>query len=480
MRDFLFLHINGQPARIRGRDALGLLANYLRAERHLTGTKIACGHGACGSCSVLIGRPDEDGAVNYRTINACLFPVFAADGAHVITVEGVNGPAHVGGGDDGALSPVQSALVECHGAQCGFCTPGIVVALTARCQSAAPQTRDEAQSALEGNLCRCTGYAPILDAALAIDATQLTPLGQLYPAPVVTPPESVEIHVAADEFEDAQTLFAPVTLAEAIAWKAAHPGAIVVAGATEIGLAMSVNQLAPREILSLAGVEGLDEIGVENGALILGARANWTQVQAATREVLPAFCELLNRWGSPQLRNAGTVAGNLMSAAPNADSLPLYLVCEAELELVGSSGTRRISVADYLADKSSVSPDELLARIRVPLPGDDQILRLHKVTERRAFARSIVSAAFLLTTRGGTSDEIKIAVGGAAPGAIRLPETEALLRGQTLADCDWRAAASVARGEVSPVSDAAASREYRLQLVGNLVRKFGREITSQR
>ena len=476
MRDFVSFFLNGQPVQVRGRAAFGLLAPYLRGERGLTGTKIACGHGACGSCSVLIGRPNNDGETDYQPINACLFPVFAADGAHVVTVEGVNGAAHVGGGDDGVLSPVQSAMVECHGAQCGFCTPGMVVTLTARCQNGGFASRGEAQAVLEGNLCRCTGYAPILDAALAIDAAQMTPLNRLYPIYADVPDGSVQITVAADDLEGEQTVFVPTTLAQAAQWKAAHPAAIVVAGATEIGLAMSVKGVAPREILSVANVAELDEIRVENGELMLGARANWTQVEAATRDVVPAFAQLLQRWGSPQLRNMGTVAGNVMRAASNSDSLPFYLVCEAELELVGATGTRRLKVGDYVADKTSVRTDELLARVVVPLPDEAQVLRIYKVTERRAFARSVVSAALLLTAQNGTIDAIKIAVGGAAPDAIRLPQTEAWLRGQPLESATWRGAAEIAQAEVAPISDAAARREYRLQLVGNLLKKFGREI----
>ena len=480
MRDYVSFFLNGSPVQARGRDALGLLAPWLRGERGLTGTKIACGHGACGSCSVLVGRPNREGSFDYQPVNSCLFPVFAAQGAHVVTVEGVNGAAHVGGGDDGVLSPIQGAMVECHGAQCGFCTPGMVITLTANAQRGPLQSRDAAQSALEGNLCRCTGYAPILDAALSIETEAVASLNTLYPPATLALPqaEAIEIHVAADALQSEQTLFAPQTLAEALAWKASHLGAIVVAGATEVGLAMSVQNWAPREILSLNQVAELEEVSVEDGALMLGARANWTQVRAFVRNVVPELAGLLNRWGSPQLRNAGTVAGNVMRAASNSDSLPFLLVCEAELEMVNRAGARRLKVRDYLADKSAVASDELLRRVAVPLPGKAQTLKLYKVTERRAFARSVVSMALLLTVRDGAVEEIKIAMGGAAPDAMRLLRTENFLRGQPLRAETWRQAARIAQSEVSPVSDAAASREYRHQLVGNLLRKFGREINA--
>ena len=482
MRDSICFVLNGQARRVRGRDALNMLAPWLRQTQRLTGTKIACAHGACGSCSVLVGRPDGENGLHYQPMNACILPVFAVEGAHIITVEGLNGPAHVGGADSGAISPVQRALVECHGAQCGFCTPGIAVTLTAFHQGATLTSRDAAQSVLEGNLCRCTGYAPILDAALSVESAAVTPLNEFYPAAALpfAPAETVEIDVAADELEGAQTLFAPLALNEAVAWKAAHPGAVVVAGATEVGVKMSVEGWAPREILSLTRVADLEWVRAEAGELSLGARASWTRVKALAQTALPEFAELLGRWGSPQLRNAGTVAGNVMRAASNGDALPLFLVCEAQLELVGASGTRRVPVADWLRDRQSVKADEILARVVLPLPSAEQTLKLYKVSKRRAFDRSIVSAAFLLDARAGLIEEIKIACGGAAPNAMRLRQTEDFLRGKPLANASFAAAASIARAEVSPASDAAASAQYRVLLVGNLVRKFGREMVAAR
>ncbi len=479
MRDQLFFYLNGQKQQIGGRDAFSMLAPWLRSARGLTGTKIACAHGACGSCSVLLGRPTQNG-FDYQPINACIFPTFACDGAHIITVEGLNGPDHLGGQDDGFLSPVQNAMVECHGAQCGFCTPGMVVTLTAFHQQKRLQSADlkaEVQSALEGNLCRCTGYSPIIEAGTRVESAALTPLSQLYPAEKLSAgaDNSAEIHVAADELEGEQHLFAPRSMEEAARWKAQHPSAIVVAGATEIGVAMSVKGLAPREILSLARVEGCDEVEIEDGALILGARANWTKIARETREIVPELSAFLARWGSPQLRNAGTVAGSVMRASSISDSLPFLLVCEAELEFLGENGARRVPIAEFLENGPDFYQSELLRRVLAPLPTPNQRLRLFKVSKRRAFDRSIASAAFLLTARDGRIEEIKIACGGVAPSALRLPKTEAFLRGKSLEDATWRAAGSVAHSEISPLSDAAASREYRLQLVAGLLRKFGGE-----
>ncbi|RYX83547.1 hypothetical protein EON83_14200 [bacterium] len=481
MRDHIFFFLNGQKIQATGRAVFGMLAPFLRRERGLTGTKIACAHGACGSCSVLLGRSSQSG-FNYQPINSCILPLFACDGAHIITVEGLNGPDSVGGQDDGVLSPIQSAMVECHGAQCGFCTPGIVVTLTAFHENRSGFTKEELTSALEGNLCRCTGYSPIIEAGLSVESVKLLPLSQHYPSDPLSvalgagTSEAVEIGVPEDELEGEQHLFIGRKGEEVLRWKAAHPEAIVVAGGTEVGVAMSVKGLAPREILSLAHLNGWDEVVVEGGELVLGALATWAQVAEKAGDFVPEFGAFLARWGSPQLRNAGTVAGNIIRAAPISDSLPFLLACEAELEFLSESlGARRVKVADFLDSSPRLLPDELLRRVFVPLPTEEQQLRLFKVSKRRAFDRSIVSAAFLLTVREGHIKEINIAFGGVAPLALRLPNTEAFLKGKALEAATWREAGSVAQSEISPYSDAAASGEYRARLVANLLRKFGAE-----
>lgn len=483
MRDHIFFFLNGQPVQVSGRATFEMLAPFLRQKRSLTGTKIACAHGACGSCSVLVGRPNGE-SFTYQPINSCIFPVFNCDGAHIITVEGLNGPSYVSGQDEGVLSAVQKAIVECHGAQCGFCTPGVVITLTAfNERSGADNAEKDVQSALEGNLCRCTGYSAILEAGHSLESTGPS-LDELYPpAPLLQKlgekvSQTAEVSVAADAIEGDQQLFAPRSLSEAAQWKADHPEAVVVAGGTEVGVAMSVKGLAPREILSLSGVPDLDQITVENNTLILSGRATWTKIKEEVGDIAPQFAAFLQRWGSPQLRNAGTIAGSIVRASHHADSLPFLLVSEAKLELVGPAGTRFVDIADFLEADPHLHPDELLHRVHVPLLTADQHLWLYKVSKRRTFDRSIVSAAILFKTSNNVIEEIKVAFGGASPTPLRLPQTEAFLQGKPLETAIWRAAATIALTEISPFSDAIAEREYRVQLVANLLRKFGSELSN--
>ena len=480
MRDTIQFFLNGHWEEVGGRAALQMLAPWLRADCGLTGTKIACAQGACGSCSVLLGRPTRDG-FDYQPINACIFPVYNCDGCHVISVEGLNGPELARGQDTGQLSAVQNALVNCHGAQCGFCTPGIAISLTALHEVKRGEAdKAEVERALEGNLCRCTGYASIIESGLAVERADVRGLDEIYPPQLLleklsrSASDDVEISAVPSANLGAQRLFAPRNWDAALAWKAAHPNALVVAGATEIGVSLNATHETPGEILSLARIEGADEITLGNGVLTLGARATWARLLAFDLSSLPELEKLLRRWASPQLRNTGTVAGNIIKASSISDSLPFLLVCEAELELHATK-TRRVGIADWLANPK-LAPDELLRRVHVPLPSSVQTTRIYKVTKRRVYARSIVSAALVLNAREGIIEGAKIALGGVGETALRLPQTEDWLRGQSLEAATWREAGSRAQDEIAPISDGEASAEYRRRLVVGLLRKFGSEL----
>ncbi len=479
MRDTTQFFLNGSPIEVGGREALAMLAPWLRSNIGLTGTKIACAQGACGSCSVLLGRPTPNG-FDYAPINSCIFPVYNCDGCHVITVEGLNGPELTRGQDTGELSAVQNALVACHGAQCGFCTPGIAITLTALHQTKrGDATKEEVERALEGNLCRCTGYASIIESGLSVDAVAVRSLDELYPPQPLLEKwgaiadDDVKIIAPRAANLGAQTLFSPREWQAALDWKARHPNALIVAGATEIGVSLNATHEAPPEILSLARVEGADEITLENGVLALGARATWAQLLAFDLSSLPELSQLLNRWASPQLRRVGTVAGNIVKASSISDSLPFLLVCGAQIELESARGTRRVGIEDWLKNPT-LAPDELLRRVQVSLPAG--AMRIYKVTKRRAFARSIVSGALVLEARDGKIESVRMAFGGVGERALRLRETENWLRGQPLESATWREAGRRAQSEIAPVSDGEASEEYRRRLVGGLLRKFGSEI----
>src|SRR5207237_1922076 len=324
-----------------------------------TGTKVVCEEGDCGACTVLVRRrADED----YRPINSCIQALHQLDGMSIVTVEGLR--------DGDQLSAVQQAMVTCHGAQCGYCTPGFVVAMTALYENADRVDEKQVRYGLTGNLCRCTGYEPIIKAALAVDGAQATKMRDRYP----DLPEAGDA-VQTDRF------FAPSTLDEAISWKRDHPGCIIVQGGTDVGVWVNKRGFSAPAVLSLSKLRELDELREEDGAIVVGANVTLAAFERFIETRIPELFAILNIFGAPQIKNAGTLIGNIANGSPIGDTLPYLIVAGAELELNG--GARRVVISDFYRGykQFDLAADELITRVRVPIVNDT--LKLYKVSRRR-------------------------------------------------------------------------------------------------
>lgn len=457
-RDHILFYINGQRIQLAGPLVFRRLSEFLRDERRLPGTKIVCAEGACGSCSVLKGEM-QDGALRYRAVNSCLQSLFQLDGSHVVTVEGL--------AQGGTFSAVQDAMIAAHGAQCGYCTPGFVVALTAAQEQGV--TAEDLPESLSDNLCRCTGYLPILEAGRGIKGDAYRPLAQSYPPGVMTADFGAHRNADVEIAAGGRTVFAPATLERAIQVKRAHPEAVIVSGATELAVPPSATLDDGRVLLSLGRIAELSEVRRDGDTLILGAGATWTQVETAARTHCPELAPFLRRFAAPQLRNVGTVAGSIVHGSAIADSLPPLFVLEATLELTGAGSRRLAPVREF---SPSALAGGLVSRVFVPLPRLGQTLRLFKVSGRRGFDRSVVSAAFLLEAGGGRIQTLRVALSGVGPRVMRLPRTEEFLQGLPLEEDALCAAQEPLRAEIAPVSDGRGSAEYRGLLAENMLLKF--------
>ncbi len=339
MRDFLCLYVNGQRHEIRGATAFMSLTDFLRQELLLTGTKVVCAEGDCGACTVLVGRPEGQG-LRYETCDACIYLLYQLDGKHVVTVEGL-GPS---GGD---LHPVQAAMVDHHASQCGYCTPGFVMALAGHFESGEANGPASLRTALTGNLCRCTGYLSILEAGASITPKQFPPLAERYTASALladlqeaqVQPVLVEAPGGSPGMGPVgRTFFAPRTLENAIQFKARHPEAVIVAGGTELGVLRNKRGYEPSVVMSLTRVPGLSELVIEHNSVSMGANTTWAQIEKFARDAWPELYKLVVRFGSPQIRNVATLVGNVAHGSPIADALPFLLVMDAELEVVSARG----------------------------------------------------------------------------------------------------------------------------------------------
>jgi xanthine dehydrogenase small subunit len=466
MRDFVLLYINGTRHEVAGDAVFRSLADFLRYDLGLTGTKVVCAEGDCGSCSVLLGRPG-DGRIDYRPVCSCIQFLFQLDSMHIITVEGLQ--------YDGQLNPVQEAMVRCQGAQCGYCTPGIVVSMCAMFDGC---IEGDVRQALVGNLCRCTGYEPVIRAGVEAAASSMRPLNDLYPAP------EMMADLARHEREPVlvrcggRTFLKPVTVESATRFKGEHPGCTVVSGATDLGVQVNKGVRELTAVLSLSALPMLREITQENGMLIVGGGASIADLERATRDTIPEYSKLLYWFGSPPIKAAATIGGNIANASPIGDSMPALLVLNADIELVGHRTTRRININDFYTGyrKTVMSADELISRVFIPIPASDEILKVYKVSRRKDLDISAFTAAIWLRVEGGVIRDARVAYGGVAPVILRLAKTEAHLIDSAMELATFEDAGRIARTEVKPISDVRGSMDYRRQLAENIMVKLWHEL----
>src|SRR5438132_6705015 len=345
MRDYVLIYVNGKRYEIRDETAFSSLSDFLRSDLGLVGTKVVCAEGDCGACTVLVGRPDGND-LRYETVDSCIQFLYQLDCKHVVTVEGLT--------QNGALHAVQQALVEHHGSQCGFCTPGFVMALAGLFEEKPATDPERLRLALTGNLCRCTGYLPILEAGLALDPKTMVTLAEQYSSGAIV--QDLHQHALEPVFiAGRRTFFSPRHLQAALDFKACHPEAMIVSGGTELGVLRNKKGLDPPALLSLTSVPGLSEITCADDTVIIGANVTWTQIEAYMKQAVPEFHKIIIRFGSPQIRNVATLIANIAHGSPIADSLPFLLITDAELELVCQGGSRRVRINDFYTGYKTTS-----------------------------------------------------------------------------------------------------------------------------
>lgn len=472
MRDRLVIWVNGVRREVRGGDAFLTVSDWLRGRLGLVGTKIMCAEGDCGACTVLVAEPSSEGPPRYLPIDSCIRFLFQVDGCHVVTVDGL--------ARAGELAPVQRAMIDCHGSQCGFCTPGFVMVLAAGCHARAAGADLDWRKELAGNLCRCTGYVPIFDAAAQAERepdwlADRFPDDSWMAEGLRLRGESLELRGELDGVPLRATC--PATLPEALAARR-EPAARVVAGATDLGVLWNKGTLRPRHWLDLSRVATLRGLELEHASagavLVAGPLATWTDLLGVCQERLGEAVPILEAFGGPQIRHVGTLGGNIVNASPIADSLPLLFATEATLELASAAGTRAVPIERFSKGykQLDLAADELLVRVRMPLPEPDDLLRLVKVSRRRDLDISTFTSAILVRCAGDRIATARVAYGGVGPTVVRLRAAEAALEGRPFTEATFRAAGAAAAAEIRPLTDVRGSADYRLQLARNVLLEF--------
>ncbi len=460
--------LNGQRVRLTDCPINLTLLEYLR--RHgLTGAKEGCAEGDCGSCSVIVVERDAQGKPAYRAINSCLLPLCLLAGQEIITVEGV------GGARD--LHPVQRAMVEHHGSQCGYCTPGFIMSLLegyCRGNLDQPEALDEQ---LCGNLCRCTGYRPIRDAARAAfaEGREAVRAGRL-----TFRADLVKAELGGVQYQcDGETFLRPTSLADLFQLLERRPGARLVAGATELGLELTKRFTKYAALVALEAVPELKEIRRKESAWHIGAAATLTQIEESVATEYPALRDMLRVFGSRQIRNRATMGGNLVTASPIGDSAPVLLALDAQLVLASARRQRSLPIDQFFVSyrRTALQGGEILKTIILPRGGPGTGLERRqawfKVSRRRDADISTVAACFAVDLDGqNIVRQARLAYGGVAPTPARARKAEAVLLGKPWTAKTVQAVLPVLRAEFEPISDVRGSAEYRQGLITSLLEKF--------
>jgi len=481
MRNYILLYVNGRRHKISGERCFQSLSDFLRYDLGLVGTKVVCAEGDCGSCTVLVGRRINE-ELKFEGFDSCILYLYQLDCTHVITVEGLK--------QDKRIHPLQQAMVDAMGSQCGYCTPGFVMSMAAMLESREALTRLSVQDGLTGNLCRCTGYEQIIEAALALTKLRSASSG-LQPA---SKSFSQKLMVAEFNRHASETVlceyvqkwngktnkasvFVPCTIKEAIKFKQKNKNVTVVAGGTDISVQINKQYIEPKCTMSLANLKELDFIEVKNRKVKVGASVTWTKLRDFCQQHLPELSEIISIFASRQIRNAGTLAGNIANASPIADSLPFLHVIEAEIELRGNKGKRWININKFYHSykKTEMRKSELITGIRWNLPDRTDILKLFKVSKRKDLDISTFTAGILLKLKHGKVKKARLAYGGVGPIVLRLPKTESFIEGKPVTKSVFQQAGTIASDEISPISDVRASSSYRTQLAENILIKFFHE-----
>jgi xanthine dehydrogenase small subunit len=441
------------------------LLEVLREDLHETGTKEGCNEGDCGACTVVLGEAC-DGHIKYSAVNSCIRMAHSVHGLALWTAEDL--PA-----TDGTLHPVQQALVQCHGSQCGFCTPGFVMSLFGLYQNqtdkSAPITRETAREALSGNLCRCTGYRPILDAAEQMNRWPPAPVNE---AEVLQKLELLTHTGRA--LEPNMSYIIPHTLAELLGARSQHPKAQLVAGCTDVGLWVNKLHQQFEQVLDVSRVQELRRIEQTPKQLVIGAAATLTDAFAALVADRPQLHAFATRFAGLPVRNAGTLGGNVANGSPIGDSMPLLIALGARVVLMSLRGERELPLEQLYTGyrKNVMAPDEVLAWIKVPKPAPGELSRVYKISKRFEDDISAVCLAVNLHIVNAQVLSASIGAGGVAATPMRASQTEAALSGQAWTQATVDNAIQVLRQEFSPLSDLRASAAYRVQVLGNLLQRF--------
>ncbi|HET9239495.1 MAG TPA: FAD binding domain-containing protein [Oligoflexus sp.] len=474
-RSFLRFSLNGSLQEVSGSEASMMLADWLRTRLYLTGTKIVCAEGDCGACTVLRAFPGLGRArdLRFEPINACITMLAQIDGSHLVTVDALS--------QDKVLAPVQEAMVQAKGSQCGYCTPGFVMALCGLFESCSTKPDEQTvKNHLTGNLCRCTGYTPIVAAAMSLDPKALPPLAERFVTRALAKALKESLAQPIAITTDQGKIFAPVKIADVSTLLKKYPKAMILASGTDLGVQINKGKRALGDVISLHLIPELYESGQKGAVYQFGAKVNLEEVRRRCDKGIPEFSSLLNVFASPQIKHSATLVGNIANASPIGDTLPFLLVVDGRVAVA----KKEIPLTELFQGyrKMALKSGEWIRAVSFRAPQKTEVLRLYKAATRKDLDISTVSAAFLFDFKKSRKDNrpviqsARVAFGGVAAIPLRIKRLEDWLKDKVLDASVVEAAHKILQEEIEPLSDLRGSAAYRRILVQGFFQQYCDEI----
>ena len=466
---FLF---NNQIYKIKNPDPNKTILNYVRDDLKKTGTKEGCAEGGCGACTIVLGELQKNKII-YKAINACIAFLPTLNGKQLILIEDLIG-------NNQKLHPVQEAMVKFHGSQCGFCTPGFTMSLFSMYKNNRSVNKDIVDEALSGNLCRCTGYRPIIDAAKSLN--NKIDLDHFKKNQNRTINLLKKIQISEVEINNkGKRYFAPKTIISLKKILKKYPNAKILSGGTDLSLEVTKLRKEIKTIVSLNSLENLNFIKKNKNYIEIGATTSLIEFQNFIKKYFTDFYEVLKRYGSLQIRNVGTIAGNIATASPIGDTLPLLLTLEAKVVVQGINKIKTFSLNEFFVSyrKTKLKKGEFIYSIKIPII-KDSIFKAYKISKRFDDDISSVCGSFIFSIQNNKIKKAVIAYGGMSEIPKRASAIENRLLNSEFSENTFEKAVNLINKDFSPLDDMRASKNYRIAVAKNLLLKAFHEIKSKK